>query len=186
MTIGPGALVLVVGPSGVGKDTVIALARAQCSGHPGVMFPRRIVTRPSSAAEDHDSLTMAEFEDGICDGAFSFWWDAHGHRYALPQSVNNHVRRGHAVVCNVSRGMVGPLRQRYARVVAVLVTAPPDILAARLSARGRASDGSVAARIDRSAPTNAELKPDVTIDNSGSAAAAAACLMQVLRGVAPA
>lgn len=44
--IGPGRLVLVVGPSGAGKDTVLTLARDACRGT--VLFPRRVVTRPAS------------------------------------------------------------------------------------------------------------------------------------------
>jgi ABC-type phosphonate transport system ATPase subunit len=39
--IGPGRLVLVVGPSGAGKDTVIAGTKAACAGDPGIVFSRR-------------------------------------------------------------------------------------------------------------------------------------------------
>ncbi len=184
MTIGPGALALIVGPSGAGKDTVINLVRPQFGGDSGIIFPRRIVTRPSSAAEDHDSLTTAEFERRISDRAFAFWWEAHGHRYALPRAVDDHIRLGHVVVCNVSRGIVDALRQRYARIVAVSITAPPDLLAARLAARGRASDGAVAARIARRDSADADLNPDAVIDNSGSPDAAAARLTQILRDLA--
>src|SRR6266699_2369727 len=51
--VGPGALVLVVGPSGAGKDTLIAMARASCADDAATVFPRRIVTRARSDAEDH-------------------------------------------------------------------------------------------------------------------------------------
>ena len=37
--IGPGRLVLVVGRSGAGKDTLIGLAQAACADDPGVVFP---------------------------------------------------------------------------------------------------------------------------------------------------
>ena len=47
--IGPGTLVVVVGPSGAGKDTLIGLARALCANDARVVFPRRIVTRSPSA-----------------------------------------------------------------------------------------------------------------------------------------
>ena len=62
MKIVQGHLVLVVGPSGAGKDSVIAGARAALKGDAGVVFPRRFVTRLSNPdAEDHVSMSEMEF-----------------------------------------------------------------------------------------------------------------------------
>ena len=43
--IGPGWLVLIVGPSGAGKDTLIKIARRNLANEGRVKFPRRVVTR---------------------------------------------------------------------------------------------------------------------------------------------
>ena len=99
--IGPGRLVLVVGPSGAGKDTLIAGARAACADDASVVFPRRVVTRPSSAAEDHDTMATDEFTQAVADGAFALWWEAHGNRYGIPSAIDDDIRAGRTVVCNV-------------------------------------------------------------------------------------
>jgi ribose 1,5-bisphosphokinase len=165
--IGPGRLVLVVGPSGVGKDTIIDRAKAARADHPNVVFPRRIVTRKASTAEDHDTLDDAAFDRGIGDGAFAFWWQAHGLKYAIPASVNDDLRAGRAVICNVSRAVVDDVRERYANVSVALITAPPDVLAQRLEGRSRASDGPLEQRIKRN-DAFVGFRADHTIDNTGA------------------
>jgi ribose 1,5-bisphosphokinase len=179
--IGPGALVVVVGPSGAGKDTLIALARTLCADDPRIVFPRRIVTRRASAAEDHDSATLLAFDAAVGQGAYAFWWEAHGLKYALSAAIDTALQAGSTVVCNVSRAVVGRLRARYARVTVVMVTAPKDVLLARLAARGRESGDGVAERLDRAVPAVNDLAPDVTIENIGDPHDGAARLAQVLR-----
>jgi ribose 1,5-bisphosphokinase len=179
--IGPGRLVLVVGPSGAGKDTLIALARAQCAGDPAIVFPRRIVTRAASAAEDHESVSESDFDAAQEQGAFAFWWEAHGLKYALPAALDGDIRAGRAVVCNVSRALVPSLRARYACVTVVLVTAPRDVLAARLGARSRSSDSDVTGRLDRVVPDVDDLQPDIVIDNVGDPIRGAQRLAAALR-----
>lgn len=180
--IGPGRLVLVVGPSGAGKDTLIDSARAACRHDPDVVFPRRTVTRPSSAAEDHDTLSEHAFDQAVTEGAFAIWWSAHGLRYGIPLSIDTDIRAGRTVVCNVSRSVVGAGRKRYARVVVVLVTAPQAILAARLAERKRGTDGAVADRVNRSVMSDAELAPDVVIENTGSVEAGTKHLVHAISG----
>jgi ribose 1,5-bisphosphokinase len=163
--IGPGKLVLVVGPSGAGKDTLMTIARANCLDDANIVFPRRAVTRVPSSAEDHDTLSDQAFEAAVAAGAFAFWWAAHGLKYGIPAGIDGDIRLGKTVVCNVSRTIVGSVRGRYARCVVILVTAPREILAARLAARERASDGEISQRIQRTTVADAELDPDLTIEN---------------------
>ncbi len=165
--IGPGRLMLVVGPSGAGKDTLIEGARESCADDRSVVFPKRVVTRPSSSAEDHDTMTDAEFNAAVSDGAFALWWGAHGNQYGIPVSIDADIRAGKTVICNVSRTIIEPARRKYAYVAGVLVTAPPDVLAARLAGRGRSSDGAVEARIARSAAVDNTFEADFVIQNTG-------------------
>jgi ribose 1,5-bisphosphokinase len=179
--IGPGGLVVVVGPSGAGKDTLIGLARTLCADEPRIVFPRRIVTRPASDAEDHDSATPFEFDAAIAQRAYAFWWEAHGLKYALSGAIDAELWAGNTVVCNVSRAVVRQLRGRYAHLTVVMVTAPKDVLLARLAARGRESSGDVTERLDRAAPAVDDVAPDITIENTGDPHEGAGRLVDVLR-----
>ena len=165
--IGPGRLVLVVGPSGAGKDTLIARARATCCDDASVVFPRRIVTRPPSPFEDNELMPQPAFEQAAARGAFAFWWSAHGQGYGIPLAIDGEIEAGRTAVCNVSRTVVDAVRARYANVVVVLVTAPREVLAARLAVRDRPSDGAIVQRVERSELAGAGFRPDVVIDNVG-------------------
>ncbi|MGX1317515.1 ribose 1,5-bisphosphokinase [Bradyrhizobium sp. USDA 377] len=178
--IGPGRLVLVVGPSGAGKDTLLRLAQAACSDDHDIVFPRRVVTRASSADEDNIAVSPDEFRRAREHGDFAVHWDAHGHSYALPLEINDDIRAGRAVVANVSRTVIGALRQSYANVVVLAITAPPDVLAQRLAARARQSDGNIAERLSRSVDS-ASANADVTILNAGSAEYHSRQLVRVIR-----
>ncbi|MET4259341.1 ribose 1,5-bisphosphokinase [Bradyrhizobium sp. S3.12.5] len=178
--IGPGRLVLVVGPSGAGKDTLLRLAQAACVDDHDIVFPRRIVTRESSADEDNMAMSPDEFRGAREHGDFAVHWDAHGHSYALPLEINDDIRSGRAVVANVSRTVIGTLRQVYANVVVVAITAPPDVLAQRLAARARHSDGNLAERLARGVD-DASANADVTILNAGSADYHGRQLVRVIR-----
>ena len=181
-TIGPGRLVLVVGPSGGGKDALIGGARSACEGDFSVVFPRRVVTRPSSSFEDHATLSDDAFKHAAAQGAFALWWTAHGHSYGIPSSIDDDIRAGRTVVCNVSRGIVGPARKRYAAVTVVLVTAPEAVLQERLAGRNRPSDGDIGSRIARSAKPETAVDADIEISNVGPVESGIRRLLDVIRG----
>ena len=178
--IGPGRLVLVVGPSGAGKDTLLRLAQAACVDDRDIVFPRRVVTRESSEAEDNMAMSQDEFRRAREHGDFAVHWEAHGHSYALPLEINDDILAGRAVVANVSRTVIGALRQAYTNVVVVAITAPPDVLAQRLAARARHSDGNIADRLARSVD-DTSANADVTILNAGSADYHSRQLVRVIR-----
>lgn len=175
---GPGRLVLVVGPSGAGKDTLIDLARAACADDSTIVFPKRAVTREASSFEDNESVSPADFAQGLVRGAFAVHWQAHGLYYGLPRSIVEDIRAGHTVVANVSRAVIASCRETFANVTVVSVTAPPDVLAQRLAGRARDSDGKLEDRLRRAVP---DAVFDVVINNVGRAEDHAAELLKVIK-----
>jgi ribose 1,5-bisphosphokinase len=175
-------LVLVVGPSGAGKDTLINAAKAELAGDRRFVFPRRVVTRPALAAlEDHDSVTPQEFALQEANGAYALSWDAHGLKYGLPVSIEDDVTAGRVVVMNGSRAMVGAAREKFRGTVVVLIGATPDVRALRLAGRGRETAAEVAARLAREVDTS--MPNAILVDNSGDLEAGKARFLAALRAL---
>ncbi|MBP0465992.1 phosphonate metabolism protein/1,5-bisphosphokinase (PRPP-forming) PhnN [Roseomonas sp. PWR1] len=142
-------LVAVVGPSGAGKDTLMALARARLEGDLRFRFVQRAITRPAEAGgEAHRALSLPEFEAAREAGAFALWWNAHGLLYGIPRDIEADVAARRVVVANLSRGVLAEAASRY-RMRVLAITAPVPVLAARLAARGRESAEDIAARLAR-------------------------------------
>jgi ribose 1,5-bisphosphokinase len=179
--IGPGRLVLVVGPSGAGKDTLLGLAKAACADDADIIFPRRAITRAATASEDNEQLSPGAFREAVEREAFAVNWEAHGHCYALRSAIDDDIRAGRTVIANVSRTVIGALRRSYLDVMVIAITAPPEILAKRLASRGRGSDGQIEQRLGRTVD-DASATPDVTIVNMSSAEYHARQLVRIVKG----
>ena len=162
-----GHLVPVVGPSGAGKDSILRAAQDLFAGDERVVFPRRVVTRTAMAdAEDHDSMSVEQFEAAAAEGRFALAWSAHGLRYGLPVTLEDDLRDGRLVMANLSRSVIPQVMERYPTALVVEIIADRDVIAARLASRGREDAEEIRERLDRSVPVRLPSST-VRIDNSG-------------------
>ena len=176
-----GILIAVVGPSGVGKDSLIAAARIALADAPSVRFARRMITRPADeAGENHIPVSSGDFGQLEKAGAFAVSWEAHGLKYGVPASVLDDLEAGRIVVVNGSRSALARFQAVFPRLVVVNVTARPDVLAVRLAARGRESAQEIEARLARAVDPLPDSFETVTIDNSGALETAAGELVSLL------
>lgn len=167
---------MVLGPSGAGKDTLIAGAVA---ARPGLVWARRVVTRPESAgSEPFEGVAREEFKRRRAAGAFAIWWEAHGLLYAVPATAKADLNRGRDVIFNGSRRAARQARLVFPLLRTVFVTAPPDSLRQRLIARGRESAADIEARLDRAAPP--PPKGAALVKNDGPVEAGVARLLAAL------
>jgi ribose 1,5-bisphosphokinase len=174
-----GRLVLVVGPSGAGKDTLLAAAKTALAGDARYVFPKRIITRQAMAeAEDHDSVSPERFAELKAGGAFALDWDAHGLSYGLPASLRDDLAADRTVVFNGSRAAVAEARRRFEALTVVLIEATPEVRAARLAGRGRESAAEIAERLRRD--VSDPLPGAVRVDNSGPLADGVAAFLAAL------
>lgn len=134
----------IVGPSGAGKDTLIAGVLVL---RPDLHLVRRVITRPTEAGgEDFEGVTPEDFARREARGDFALTWEAHGLSYGIPHAQ---VTGPRDVIFNGSRAALPLAARVFPGLRVVLVTAPDVILAARLAARGRETPDNIRARLSR-------------------------------------
>lgn len=136
----------VVGPSGAGKDTLIAGA---LRARPDLRLVRRVITRPTGAGgEDFEGVSDSVFQQRKAAGDFALDWQAHGLRYGIPKAQ---IDGQGDVIFNGSRAALATAIRTFPDLQVILVTAPDQLLAQRLATRGREVETDMRARLDRAA-----------------------------------
>lgn len=154
-------LFAIVGPSGVGKDTLMQEA---ASRRPEIHLLRRVITRPSEAGgEDFEGVSEAEFQARRQAGDFALSWQAHGLSYGIPHGLPE----DRPVLVNLSRAMLPEAAEAFPGLIVLHVTARPEVLAERLAGRGRESAAEIEKRLARAALPLPEGIETIEIDNSG-------------------
>lgn len=177
-----GTMVLVVGPSGVGKDSLIEGARSAFAGADQVFFPRREITRVAeTGGEDHIAVTENQFHARRELGGYLLSWGAHGLWYGIPAEVADDLRRGSAVVVNTSRSVIEDARGRFPNLRILSVNADDETLRARLSARGRETEEQAALRLERARAFRVEGPDVIDFVNDGPLDAAIHRFTGILR-----
>lgn len=179
---GSGRLVYVVGPSGAGKDSLLAWARANIPAGLEVRFAQRTITRPADpAGENHVAVTDAQFDERLARGAFALHWRANGHRYGVGSEIAHWMAAGATVVVNGSREHIPEVRRRFPAVEVVHVAAPAPVLRERLAARAREDRAQAVARMARNDGAFSRVEaPALEILNDGAIEPAALKLLRFL------
>jgi guanylate kinase len=147
-----GLLVVIAGPSGVGKGTVHARVRAAL---PESVLSVSMTTRPPREGErdgvHYHFVDLETFERRIADGALLEWAEYAGHRYGTPrQPAEEAIAQGRVVVLDIE--LQGALQVKQHDPDALLVfLEPPSFqeLERRLRARGTEDPDAIARRLDR-------------------------------------
>ena len=173
-----GRLIAVVGPSGVGKDSLI---NGILNRNKSLHRVQRVITRsPELNDEPFTHMTEAEFKSAILADEFCLHWGAHGLYYGVPQAVLGEVRTGSQCVVNLSRNSLQTAQSIFPKITVLSITASPETLAQRLQHRGRESFDGITERLSRTtSPLPAGLEVNEISNDSTLIEAVEDCL-QVL------
>lgn len=169
VTDAEGKLFLIVGASGVGKDSILSAAAAHFAGSDQIIFPKRYISRPADAGgEDHLPMTEQDFIKGQHQGDFLLSWQAHDLCYAIPKQVGEGLAAGRHQVINVSRTVIGRAESLFpGRVIVIQITASPDSLRSRLLARGRETEADIDKRLRRLSDYHLQAEQLYSVSNDG-------------------
>ena len=174
-------LIYIMGPSGSGKDSLMAEARLRLPAEAPVVFAHRYITRPADAGgENHVALSRAEFQLRLSRGLFALSWESHGFAYGIGREIDIWMEAGLSVVANGSREALSRAVMAYPELLPVLVDVPEEILRQRLGARGREDAGEIKARLARARMAVTETPALVRFDNSGPLAERGPALAELI------
>ena len=138
-----GRLIVVSGPSGAGKDTLIGEA---LDAIPELALIASATTRRSREGEvdgrDHVCLSREEFERWIREDRLLEWAEYSGNLYGTPKkSVEELLQKGRSVILRIELQGARPIKERCSAAVMVFVRAP-SFEETRRRLEGRATETS--------------------------------------------
>ena len=174
----------MIGPSGVGKDTLMNIAQKHLQ-ESNVVFAKRYITRSKqSDGEDHIPISKDDFLERIEDGYFGLWWQSHGNYYGIGAQIDQLLNSGFNVVVNGSRGYFHEANKRYPEMKTILITAKPEIIKERLLKRERETPEEVEKRLERSKSFENmfERLDIIKISNDGALKTTSKSFIDILEG----
>lgn len=144
-------LIVVSGPSGVGKSTVVAeVLRRQ----PDIWLSVSVTTRAPRPGEtdgvEYFFTSDREFDELIASGGLLEWAEFAGHRYGTPRdAVREHRALGRPVLLEIEVQGARQVRRTSPDAILTFI-APPSVeeLRSRLAQRGTEDQAAIAARLE--------------------------------------
>ncbi|NJK47765.1 guanylate kinase [Candidatus Gracilibacteria bacterium] len=172
-----GKIIVLTGPSGVGKGTLVKLLLAR---HPELYLSISATTRNPRPGEidgkHYYFVTKEEFEQTIETGQLLEWAEYAGNYYGTPRDrVQEQIDRGRSVLLEIEVVGARQIKQAFPQTLCIFIL-PPSVseLERRLRGRGKDSEDAIARRLKRAQEelvASTEFDRQIVNDNLESALA---------------
>ena len=148
----PGRLIVLTGPSGVGKGT---LMQSLLQRHPELYYSVSVTTRSPRPGEingkNYYFISRSKFEQLVAQGEFLEWAEFAGNYYGTPrEAVLNQVLSGKLVVLEIELEGARQIRASFPSALSIFILPPSfEELEKRIRGRGQDSEEAIARRLCR-------------------------------------
>lgn len=145
-----GFLVVLSGPSGVGKNTVLSTVLPQV---PGLQYSISVTTRPPRPGEVHGQdyffVSEEEFDRLVQEDRLLEWAEFVGYRYGTPRDyIEQCLQAGMTVIMDIDIQGARQVRQKMPEAILVFLWPPSlDELSRRIRERGKDSEAAISRRL---------------------------------------
>jgi guanylate kinase len=147
-----GKLIVLTGPSGVGKGTLV---KELLSRYPDIYLSVSATTRSPRPGEINGQhyyfVSLVEFEEMITAGEFLEWAEFAGNCYGTPKKqVQNRINEGKLVLLEIEVEGARQIRDSFPDALRIFILPPSSAeLENRLRGRGQDSEDAIASRLKR-------------------------------------
>ncbi|BAZ90303.1 guanylate kinase [Raphidiopsis curvata NIES-932] len=151
-TTRPGKLIVLTGPSGVGKGTLMQKLLAQ---HPQLYYSVSATTRSPRPGEidgkSYYFITPNSFQELVAQGEFLEWAEFAGNYYGTPRAaVLQQIQLGRSVILEIELAGARQIKASYPDALSIFILPPSFLeLENRIRARGQDSDEAITRRLNR-------------------------------------
>ena len=147
----PGKLIVITGPSGVGKGTLVS---SLLQHHPQLRVSISVTTRQPRPGEiegvNYYFLSKKDFETAIVEGKLLEWTEYAGNYYGTPKAqVIEQIQAGNYVILEIELAGARAIANIFPEARRIFIL-PPSIaeLEQRIRTRGKNSEESIAKRLE--------------------------------------
>ncbi len=167
--MGTGRLIVLTGPSGVGKGTLL---RSLVQRHPELCVSVSATTRAPRPGEidgqDYNFVSRSGFERMVAQGELLEWAEFAGNFYGTPRAgVEENIRQGRWVILEIELEGARQIRKTFPEALRIFILPPSlPVLEYRIRNRGQDTEDAIARRLQRAKEEiNAASEFDLQIVN---------------------